>query len=738
MHGYFLFPCRLPSQAHEQALVIYCATSQPDPEDFEEHLRRYCDHHSPPDRIYVIASNSEQIRVQQAIASEAFVNRLPSVTRHLHTPTVHCHFFDATGSTSSDELVRAIQRLGMTYIFRHRNAMLEATSAHHYVKPSERHCNKFLRTGNALVDGAEIDFLAFCCLSKAPSRLRHIYCDTGAISPIAHAVVGIRKRLDQSEPWATIDSFGSYEGMKHFQFREMSNSMVLLSASTSGGLARSLMETEPLVTHDRLATIFYLGEPMQHGAVVCDLGYHANLNPEGYEPLVSFPPHECQLCAQGSTAIPIAGDQFLPEGIRVDAVIIRAQDSPAWAGAFVKDVRGTEFVRLNYLVPHSTGATKDIFFDVQRLVEHPEMLNIGKFQTRFHRILDHGISKSVQRILHLNDAASGQMARCIHIAANLGADVQVIALGDVEQQLDQHIHEDGLTVVVAGVVASGSSLLAASQVLRHIQKNSAINYMIGLARTPDKESLRELRGHVTYGEQADEHGFHLMERVYLPMFRAGRQTSWDRERVFLLQLIEATTDGETRALLEQRLSEIDAAASVETRGMVNQAFYRRLNGDPLVLRPGFAFLNFDYAAGEISQAEVYYLISATLHHLRQRAAGPHSLVQHGHVRKVISPRCFERFNDGVIQAALLRAASPPELDYSLSEQLSNEMERILDFVFTNSANESGEAAREFALALGMDQLRLMPESIARLKDEHSDGGGDPLLRAVWSLVRIQE
>jgi hypothetical protein len=148
-------------------------------------------------------------------------------------------------------------------------------------------------------------------------------------------------------------------------------------------------------------------------------------------------------------------------------------------------------------------------------------------------------------------------------------------------------------------------------------------------------------------------------------------------------------------------------------------------------------LNFDYAAGDISQAEVYFLISATLHHLRRREAKRHSLVQHGHVRKVISPRCFERFNDGVIQAALLRAATPPELDYSLSEQFSGEMERILDFVFTNAANESGEAAREFALALGADHLRLMPESIARLRDEHHDGGGDPLLSALWSLVQIE-
>jgi len=326
MHGYFLFPCKLATRPNEQALVMFCSTTLPDAADFEEQLRDYCDLNSPPDRIYVLAPESEKELITNAVQSDEFKSRLPSVTRHLNTPSVQLMFFGVDGLTQNEDDCKHIRRLGMTCIFDRRDAMLEATSAHHYVKPSERHCDKFLRAANALVDGAEIDFIAFCCLPKIPSQLLHIYCDTGAISPIAYSIVGLRRRMSTDEPIATVDSFGSYEGMRSFRFREMHRSAVLISASTSGGLGDDLFEIDPAITNDRLATVFYLGDDPQHGQVVCNLRRHVTDNPQGFEPLTSFPAHGCRLCAQGSTAIPIAGDHFLPEGIRVDPVIIRASD----------------------------------------------------------------------------------------------------------------------------------------------------------------------------------------------------------------------------------------------------------------------------------------------------------------------------------------------------------------------------------------------------------------------------
>jgi len=221
------------------------------------------------------------------------------------------------------------------------------------------------------------------------------------------------------------------------------------------------------------------------------------------------------------------------------------------------------------------------------------------------------------------------------------------------------------------------------------------------------------------------------------MYRAGRETPWDQERSLLIQLLEESDDDATKTAIEERLGEIDNSQAHNIRGMQDAVFLPKLNTASLALRPGFVFLDFDYEEGHVSQAEVYFTVATVLHHLRHRDLQRQSLAQHIHVRRVISPRCFERFNDGVIQAAILRAAIGPELDYSLSDELSMQMERILDFVLSNGGNESGEAAREFVLAIAVGKLRIYKEGLDRLKDKHAAAASDPILAALWTAVTVE-
>ena len=129
-----------------------------------------------------------------------------------------------------------IKRLGLTYLIRKFEAYLEAPPAHHFVVPSERHAEVFFRVGSAMADGAAIDFIAFCCLPFfAEHEVKHIYCDTGAISPVAYAINALRGRIPPGRPAASVSSFGSYKGAPAFKFREMDRSVILISVSTSGG-----------------------------------------------------------------------------------------------------------------------------------------------------------------------------------------------------------------------------------------------------------------------------------------------------------------------------------------------------------------------------------------------------------------------------------------------------------------------------------------------------------------------
>ena len=73
---------------------------------------------------------------------------------------------------------------------------------------------------------------------------------------------------------------------------------------------------------------------------------------------------------------------------------------------------------------------------------------------------------------------------------------------------------------------------------------------------------------------------------------------------------------------------------------------------------------------------------------------------------LIHPHTFYRLNDGVVQAALLRAAFPTELNYAISPEHSGEMVEVIRFIFSELKTERGEASVEFAVALAMGQLRL--------------------------------
>jgi hypothetical protein len=177
------------------------------------------------------------------------------------------------------------------------------------------------------------------------------------------------------------------------------------------------------------------------------------------------------------------------------------------------------------------------------------------------------------------------------------------------------------------------------------------------------------------------------------------------------------------------LATIQKAADNRERGLHDNLFIAASGDSPLKLRKGFAFLNFDYKVGDISQAETYFVVQSVLHAMRGRK-GENGLSQNSFTRTVLSPRCFDRFNDGVIQAAILRAAMPAELDYSHSERISLEMRRIVELVLKNAKNEVGEAAREFALALAIGKLKLRDRDREKLYEYVQSYPVDPVVNAI--------
>jgi len=146
----------------------------------------------------------------------------------------------------------------------------------------------------------------------------------------------------------------------------------------------------------------------------------------------------------------------------------------------------------------------------------------------------------LQRIVCLDSAASIAMATRVaaHVRSKIG-DVQILPYKQLLADLSAHSCDKGATLVVAAALASGRSLVAVSRVLRTIQKNGAINYLIGVSRLPSRAAAREVESNVRYGEHHNDHDFFVIEQVYLPLSGHRDESScWASELSMLNDLID--------------------------------------------------------------------------------------------------------------------------------------------------------------------------------------------------------
>jgi hypothetical protein len=160
--------------------------------------------------------------------------------------------------------------------------------------------------------------------------------------------------------------------------------------------------------------------------------------------------------------------------------------------------------------------------------------------------------------------------------------------------------------------------------------------------------------------------------------------------------------------------------SGSANGMGNAVFMPR--DDNLVvnmrLRPDFAYWDPLYAEANDTNAAVLATAGALLQNARESADFKDEgdrLATDAFQQVILNPENFTRYNDGAIQAALLRCARPSELDYSRETSASQFMLDLLANIFEQHDRRQGEAACEFALALHTRKLRLQEHHFDDLK-----------------------
>ncbi|MFV8594370.1 hypothetical protein [Ralstonia pseudosolanacearum] len=733
MKGYFAFEWAGESKvngAHTNVRVLFKPTGSCNDAELASAIEQSLDAVLAPDIITLICAESE---VPELVAAFKRPELVQAVRRASSKVCIALCSFDKSGSIRLRKQVRnpiaelpallnmhtaSIRSAGLAALFSSPHVLVTAPPGFTFVKPSQKRSTYFLRAEEALTETENVQFLAFCLLHRIAARHQQvkapidvIFIDSMAIATVAYALRDLYCALyAQGHP--RVESFHSHEGLAKLRSPLPGTSFCLISASSSMNLERD-WRAQTSCFPSEVVTLLTLDS-----ATNATKALHA-LDGE-------WPSKEGSPASSVLKDLPIVGERFLPEELLPKKVVLRKKEHDLkQANLIAKHLRlGCFSVRTRV---HSAAKQRSIYFDGRRLLE------VNEFSSFLDKILRQKVAASVQAVVHQDDEASLQLAaECSERLTRFAKRQESLpvysqaAIEDGTVELDEH---DAIAVVAA-VVGRGTKLLSISRDLRNLHKG-ARTYIIGAQIAETFSEITALGHNLKYSAEKAVIG---VESFLSLAIGKGLSDSFDAEYSSFLGIASSLGDyvSQRHKLLPGSIGGLTANCFLPSGTLLDA---------PLRLREDFAYWPAVYEEGEDSGPAVFATISAILQRARdeQFPEPEHRLNTDAFQQVVLAPENFARYNDGIIQAAMLRAAHPSELDYSREAACSGFMFDFLLKIFQQSSKRQGEAAAEFALALGTGRLKLRNDDFARLKELVSEVLDDdtPLSLLVRCLLGLE-
>lgn len=682
------------------ALLVFVATQKLDPQTFASTIEAEIEANLVPDEVAIIVREPAFDLTLAELADQSL--HLSTIGR-LGRSDVVLIGYDCNGRETRRSCVAGnmpgagitiddVRRRGITWIFNERCGFVEANATYHFENPSGRHTERFIRLSNILARGAEIAFIGFCCLPHIDPAVTRAYLDTPSLYAVV-AAINEQRRSFAGTGWILADNFSSYAGFDQYEFDSAERAVVLISASSSGSLAARLV-AEKNVEPDHIVHLLYLGRKPSTTPVVCDLSQDDELNPAGVTDLPSVNDSaDCPTCLGGSHAIKLQGDQFEFAGPQQDALLVGIADAPKGLSQLMERyARGTVFeVGLGR---SGSKAPRLFHINAERLLE----------SAAFERKLDYALRRSLPASLSHVIAADGQsldLAR--RVAGRFAKPAPVIARDSID---DIPTATSDAIAIVASVVESGRTLLDISRDLRSIAPDAPLFYLVGMAKTTGEPKRERLESSLVQTHNFFPYQLVTVDQIVLPASYDSH--AWAAELQLLIDPeIKSLTPAELVPVVQSRVDRLRRASQA-----LDDDLFLPNEQEPLRLQPGFVFWpkTLPDKPGH-RQADVYFTIASVLQRLRANAflPGERRIISNWFQQTILAPGNFGRFNDDVIQASLLRAAYPYELNFADSAAESRELGRLLRRVIAACQSPRGGAASEFLLALATRRLQLCRE-----------------------------
>ncbi|OLL28142.1 hypothetical protein BTH42_29685 [Burkholderia sp. SRS-W-2-2016] len=731
MKGFFAFDCVLPETGPVRNFHFLF---KPPGKLHATYLADAIEHGlqtvNAPDVVAVVCSSSEEAEIKERFQEPVLVQAADRTS----TKVCLCICaFDRDGTlqlrdqlrnpvAGLDSMLRnrteAIRTAGLDELFSAHHVLVMAPPGFTFVKPSEKRSTLFLRTEEALTEVEGVQFLAFALLHKLKQRadmckgdLDVIFIDSMGIASVAYALREMYCTLFNA-PQPRVVSFHSHDGIEHIDAPLSGTSFCIISASSSLNLEREWRQ-RTRCHQEEVVTLLTLEDAKGRENALFALPRPNDSNVEQ--------------ATRHLRDLPIVGEHFAPADLLPKSVLLRWNHMERNAEEFC-----CKFVRTNGLGVLGRGTAhakvRPIYLDGTKVALSPG------FDAWLYRSLRQRTPASVHAIIHQNDDASlGLAQECARRLTEIMVryeSVLVINETEIAARAVEISKESGL-LIVAAVAGRGTRMLSISRDLRDLHEG-ARTYLIGAQIAETANQIKVLTDNLKYS--ATKANIEVVRFSQIAIGAGLGESFMDEAR--LLKNSGTAFGDEYNARI---------AAIAGTPAGQNARTFIGLNSDltePMKLRRDFAFWNFDYDADTAgTTSAVVAMAGAILQNARETKFEDQilRLSTDAFQQVILDPENFARYNDGVIQAALLRCARVGELDYSKEQNASQFMLDLLKRIFEQHDRRQGEAAAEFALALFTQRLRLYlvhrRELDAHLRD--SLPADTPRLRLIRAFLELE-
>lgn len=566
-----------------------------------------------------------------------------------------------------------------------------APAGHVFKHPSKNFSKIFIQAREIATNETELAFVGRCLVQEfsaiRTTDLAHVFIDSMGIYGM------VREALSFSGSSARIYSFHSYDELSKLSPPTLPYAVVV-SASTTGGMARQLHK-EQGIEEARLLTLVDVCKHERCGGVLVAL---EDINPT----------YKNQVADGTEMQIELYGEHFSSKAKPPRAVALGLPHRPKRLGDFLCEFGTKALLPLNSL-PSGRSTNRLVCVDSEQTSKGASLEKWLDDEIRWR------VSASVNHVVCADDEGS-------KLLGVLAADILKKARGSTvlpkvcsyKDLNSNNLQEATGVLVVQSLAGDGGLLREISRDLReYLLPNVPRHFLVSVGLPQSEDAWSRLRQFLVRNSSEREYGFSAW--LVLPVGADGTATAWQTysDLFAKAQIEDIAVDGIPK-------QELDASIELATELDTSEVFFPSHLNAPLELTDGFVFFGNafkDIKVSDIPVSATLTTVAAVLQAARDLSDPANQLRPTGYESVVLSPENFLRFNDNLLQACILRAANPSELDYSSSPHLSRLMKEFLLKVFERHAHAYGACALEFAAALASGRLRLISTDLEEVRNK---------------------